>query len=289
VSRHRNRRGRSSDRDSAHHRPAEIGQARSLRDLVEELAPGAALRRARESRGSILAALEAHDTAHLPAPVYTKGFVKVYAREVGLDPERTAAAYLAQFEPAAVSPATHLPPSAAPAPHIAGITLRDDNAQMLLGTPPRRLGGVATVLCAIGLVVYVWSFNRETAVSGTEPLPQASDAEAVDAVATEQPDAVAARAAVIEPLDGPLQIELRITGDCWVVAAADGTQVLAKLLRDGERRAVTATDAVALRVGDPGALSYTINGQPGRALGARGQPVDVHITRENFREFLAAH
>ena len=302
MSRHRKRRARSSDRDVAAPYPVEIGQTPSHRDAMEELDPGALLRQAREAKGlsiedlarvtkvnrSILAALETHDTAHLPAPVYTKGFVKAYAREVGLDPDHTATDYLAHFEPASVSMATHAPTPAAPPPHVAGITLHDDNASVLTGTPPRRLGGIVTLLCAIGLVLYVWSFNRQPAVPEAVGQPVAAEPEAVNAAAPVQPDAVAARAAVIEPLEGPLQIELRIDGECWVVAAADGTQVLAKLLRDGELRALSANDEGTLRIGDPGALSYTINGQPGRALGTRGAPVDVRITRDNFRDFLAA-
>ena len=256
------------------------------------------MQRAREAKGlsiddlarttkvsrSILLALEAYDTPHLPAPVYTKGFVKAYAREVGLDPDRTAAEYLSQFEPAV---AGAIPTPAAPPPPSAGITLHDDTARMLATGAPRRLGGFVTVLCAIGLVLYVWSFNREAAVNEADnPLAATAPEATVAAPTPDVPDV--ARAAVVEPITGPLQIDLRISGECWVVASADGTQILAKLLRDGEQRTVSANEAVTLRVGNPGALSYAINGQPGRTLGAPGQPVDVRITRDNFREFLTA-
>jgi cytoskeleton protein RodZ len=274
-----------------HHRPA-----------MEELDPGTTLKQAREARGlsiddlgrvtkinrSILVALEAYDTAHLPASVYTKGFVKAYAREVGLDPEGMAAVYLAQSEPVAAPPANRTPGSAPP-PHMAGITLRDDNAKILVTSHAHRVGGFVTLLCAIGLVVYVWSFSREPEAPAADSQVAAPEADAAVAASTPAvPDVVNAAATIVEPLAGPLQIELRITGACWVVATADGTQVLAKLLPDGDRRTVTASDVVTLRVGDPGALSFAINGHPGRPLGARGEPVDVRITRDNFREFLAA-
>src|SRR4051812_36182272 len=75
---------------------------------------GLALRQARERRGPsllqpskitkislrILQAIEASDEDSLPAPVFTRSFVKTYAAEVGLDPDDTLRRYLEQFEPA---------------------------------------------------------------------------------------------------------------------------------------------------------------------------------------------
>jgi len=46
---------------------------------------------------TILRALEAEDLDRLPGGVFTRGFLRTYAREVGLDPEATVALYLAQF------------------------------------------------------------------------------------------------------------------------------------------------------------------------------------------------
>lgn len=70
---------------------------------------GAALRRVREERGVVLKDIarasrigvrfleyiEADRHADLPAAVYLRGFVQEYARAVGLEPQRTAASYLA--------------------------------------------------------------------------------------------------------------------------------------------------------------------------------------------------
>jgi cytoskeleton protein RodZ len=302
VSRHRNRRAPSSDRHAEHPRSLEVGEAQDHTVNIEELAPHARLRRARETKGlsiddlvratkisrSILLALETRDTAHLPAPVYTKGFAKVYAREVGLEPEAFAAAYLAEFEPAGpVAP--ERPTLHAPAPRVTGIRLDDDNAKMLATGKTRALGGFVTLACAVGLVLYVWAVNREAAVPPRQvaaPVVE-SDATPAAAIPTE-PDAVAADAAVLAPLTGPIQVELRATGPCWLVATADGVQTLAKLLQQGQEITVTAADAVTLRVGDPATLSYAINGRSGRPLGRAGEPVDVRITRDNFRDLLAA-
>ena len=63
--------------------------------------------------------------------------------------------------------------------------------------------------------------------------------------------------------------------------------VVAKLLQAGERHTLEASEELVLRVGDPGALSFSINGQAGRPLGRAGEPVNVRITKDNFRDFLS--
>lgn len=85
-------------------------------DPEEQSGPcdGAKLRRAREKRGleidqiaavtkinpMYLRLLEDDALDQLPAPVYVRGFVKAFARCVGLDPNAAASTYLARFEAA---------------------------------------------------------------------------------------------------------------------------------------------------------------------------------------------
>jgi transcriptional regulator with XRE-family HTH domain len=74
---------------------------------------GGALRDAREQRGlsldqlsratkiriTILEAIETNRREKLPETIFLRGFVRAYAREVGLNPEDTVRGYLGQFEP----------------------------------------------------------------------------------------------------------------------------------------------------------------------------------------------
>lgn len=76
----------------------------------QPLRPGDALRSARESFGlaqsdiaartripvGTIQAIEAEDWMALPAPVYTRGFLRVYANELGLDAEAIVGAWRAQ-------------------------------------------------------------------------------------------------------------------------------------------------------------------------------------------------
>ena len=308
MSRHRKRRGSSTRTDARTTHQTNVHTAR--RDAVvhrapatAEVDPGLLLKRAREAKAltlddlsrttkinrTILGALESGDVSHLPSGVYARGFVKAYAREVGLDPDEMANQYFGHLEHA-------LPPAGegidaratSPMTRHEVVHLDDDTAMILASTQARRVGWLVTACCAIGLVVYVWSFGRPRATE-TAPVTEAAapvDVAPAASAGPNEPDAVQAGAATLA-MSGPLQIELRPSGLCWVIVTADGEQVLAKLLRDGDQQTFTANDELVLRVGDPGAFTYSINGRSGRSLGRAGEPVNVRITRDNIRDFIA--
>jgi hypothetical protein len=66
---------------------------------------------------------------------------------------------------------------------------------------------------------------------------------------------------------------------------ADGQRVIYRPLNAGERTQVDAKEAVDLRIGDPAACAFTINGAAAHAP-RRRQAVNVHLTPQNYREFL---
>ena len=47
----------------------------------------------------LLTALEESDLSRLPAPVFTRGFIRAYSRHLGLDPDEMVNAYLADVAP----------------------------------------------------------------------------------------------------------------------------------------------------------------------------------------------
>jgi hypothetical protein len=264
--------------------------------------PGAQLRRRREVQGltidalsritkisrTSLAAIETSDVQRLPAPIYTRGFVKAYAREVGLDPERTADEYLAGITPIAahspVDDAGHLPPVTRPADAPSRVTF--EASGVLADNSMSQFGWVTTIVAVIGLIAYLGYLGSSS--NDPENTPQAfvqepAAPDAARAARDDMPGPDATRAA-----GGPLRVELRTQGLCWVVITIDGEQVLARLLRAGEHHIFDVENEAVMRVGDPAALTLMINGQPGRRLGAAEEPVDVRITPANFEEYLDA-
>jgi cytoskeletal protein RodZ len=84
-----------------------------------------------------------------------------------------------------------------------------------------------------------------------------------------------------------LRLEIKPRESCWVSATADGQRVIYRMLNAGEHMQVEAKDAVDLRVGDPSAIAFTINGVAARALGVAGEAVSIHVTPQNYREYLS--
>ncbi len=253
---------------------------------------GLALRQARERRGislaqlshitkisvGVLKAIEAADAQALPAAVYTRGFVKAYAEEVGLDPAETVRLYLAQFEA----------PQDAEARDEPEPVVREENgsrsripAQVLT-----RRGRIAAASAMLLLVIVAISSRagRDGALPATLPPAQpAAVGAAIDPPATPQPAPIGTAGAV--PARA-LHVEIAPTAPCWVQATVGGERQFGMLLNAGDRRVVDSSTDVTLRVGDPAACAFAINGKPARVAAPAGVAVTVRLTPENYGQFL---
>jgi cytoskeleton protein RodZ len=276
---------------------------------------GAALRDAREQRGlsldqlshgtkisvTILQAIEHNRIDRLPDGIYLRGFLRAYAREVGLNPEDTVRRYLAQFEPFTNVIEVATPGSdqtrAGHGPVGAGIDR--DAAERQAARAPWRFGIVVLVISLVGSYSFVrwW-----TAAPSTAPPVPRSPAGAIEIAGSSSP-AVALEAAAagrletatagsleptqaVRPEGDLLHVDIRPQGLCWLEATVDGTRIVYRLMQPGEQQTIKVRDEVVLRVGDPAALTFSINGMEGRSLGRAGEAVTVHVTRQNYREFL---
>lgn len=246
---------------------------------------GSRLRQAREKRGltlrdiatttkismTALAAIEHNDFARLPAGVFRRAYVRAFAAEVGLNADELAREYRARFETE--------PPALPFHRHEADWKNRLGLRQRL----PAVLVAIIGVLICGSLVL-----ERSPA-----PYQAAEGPEILDAVGQPPPDStatddsnettqVAFAAAAGAGLPAPsLRLEIRTKGPCWVTAVADGERVIYRLMQPGERALVDARTAITLRVGDAGAVAYSINGAPGPPLGRTGEAVTVRITNDN--------
>jgi hypothetical protein len=194
--------------------------------------------------------------------VFAKGHVRAYARVVGLDPDDLVSEYLEQW-PAA----THELPIFRPPPREA------HGVHRLVGP----VLGLAALLFAYGVL--------------REPGEPTALVPAVHPATFVAPPSIAREVAdhplpTAIPIDGGIRLEMQPTAECWVSAVADGELVIHRLLQKGERATVDAASEMVVRIGDPGAFAYTLNGVPGRALGDAGVPITVTITEQNYRAFL---
>lgn len=276
---------------------------------------GAALRDARERRSlsldqlsrttkisvTILRAIEQNRMDRLPDGIFLRGFLRAYAREVGLNPEDTVRRYLGQFEP--VIDIIEVPkPGTDEARSEHGHAVRgaidQDEAGRQAARVQRLVGIAVLVISLVGYYTFArWASAPPTTLPLSRPPPSAIEIARSSSPAGSSTAAAAARnegatAGSPEPTTAVatggdlLHVDIRPHGLCWLSATVDGTRVVYRLLQPGEPRTIEVHDEAVLQVGDPEAFAFSINGMAGRSLGPAGKAVTVHITRQNYREFL---
>jgi cytoskeleton protein RodZ len=229
-----------------------------------------------------LEALENEDIASLPAPVYTRGFIRTYSEYLGLDPDAMVDLYhvfRGPEEPLAIQAATS----------------RIGNPRPI----STRLLGIGTgVILMLLLVGYLWSqylkFLDSLQQVEATPTPRSSligvPSPAVPPIvggpvvspvpsplvvsSSPEPLATVAPVAAPTPIRG-VQVDVRITERTWLAVTVDGQQVMAEEVRPGYTRTFNADQSVRMRVGNAIGVSVTVNGSAQGALGARGTAIEA--------------
>jgi hypothetical protein len=75
-------------------------------------------------------------------------------------------------------------------------------------------------------------------------------------------------------------IELDATAPAWVTATVDGTRAVYRTMQPGEHQTLRGRDHIALRVGNAGAIRWTVNGRPAEMMGAFGAVRSVRVPAE---------
>jgi len=230
-----------------------------------------------------LEALERSDLSRLPGGIFTRAFIRAYAQEVGLDPDRTIQDFIAELPPEAATATAH------PAAMEDGEKLDSDRKAVATAL---RLALVS--LPIIGLVIYYGTHRTRPAAPVSMTAPSAgTHTPAVELAEPVQPANAApisrepaAAVPVAAPQATGISMEIAPTAACWVSVNADGEQVFSGLMNAGDKRTVTAKEQIAVNVGDAGAFAYRLNGRAGKPLGAPGEVASTRIRVANLQEFL---
>jgi cytoskeleton protein RodZ len=255
---------------------------------------GARLREAREKRGvslrqlanstrisvMSLEALEQSDLSRLPGGIFTRSFIRAYALEVGLDPERTIQDFIAELPPEAATATAH------------SVAVEDseklDSDRKAFATAARL---VLLSVPLIALAIYYDSHPLPAARQGGAAAPAKSPAAASEqtraepaAPAVSVPATTAATPSAAEETSG-LRMEIAPRAPCWVSVTVDAEPTFSGLMSPGDTRLFTARSQIRVHVGDAGAFAYTLNGHAGRPLGGPGEVISTQITLSNANEF----
>jgi cytoskeleton protein RodZ len=233
-----------------------------------------------------LEAIEADAFDRLPGIVFARGFVRLYAVDLKLDPEGLVARL-----PRVDIDAAPLPNP----PERPGRTQWD----------PRLTAALASVLwlvtatgAGLGGWYYFNHFGRhyittvsaapppKTAVPLQRPAPSpvliASAPTREDRPASDEVASNAAETPAPAGFDNsrPVQVILTAREAAWVQISADGRQAFVGTLHPNDQRAIAADAEVKIVTGNAGGLEISLNGKPLDPIGPRGKIRRVMLTAE---------
>jgi transcriptional regulator with XRE-family HTH domain len=240
------------------------------------------LKEARESRGfshrqiaevakvstRVIAGLEDERLDVVPDGIYRRSLVRLFAAEVGLPPEETLRAFLAEH------------PDDLPFPGDAALV--ESGARRWSGAWRRALAMIGAV---VPLLVGVAYFGRPVPAPRVGPAVPLAPRNA----GTWQPEIVPAGGFTEAPPPAarPVAMLVTVSSRCDLRVVADGSLVVGRPFDAGESFRVAFSDAVEIEGDDAGAVQYSINGRVGRMLGGTGEMFSVRIGRDDYPLLLS--
>lgn len=247
---------------------------------------GELLREARERKGvspaeveeetkirqRLIVALEEEDYDTLPDRIYTKGLLKGYARYLGLDIGEVMRLF---GEEEAL---TLVPP-----------------ASQALGSPPflsPDLIVIVVILIVLGLLGF-WGYRQYLAPILTPLLQATPTVEASsptpEATPTSTPSpSPSPTLTPTEAVTNGLNLEIEILTRTWLEVTLDGEEAFRGLVEAGETQTWSASEMIALHVGNAAGVRAVLNGKEMPPLGDSGEVVDVEWKAEEYLTPTAA-
>lgn len=231
-----------------------------------------------------LVALEEDHFDQLPGGIFNKGFVRAYARHLGIDENQAVADFVAASGPALPEVP---PPEAA---ELAGMAVRvPETVRKSRGNDGIPWGLVAVALLVLAFAFALWGFySREkpphpsSAVPGlvpaepstggaqteapkrVQPLPEtvAPVAEATPHEASTGAAETGTAAAAPAPASntGGFVVLIRAREDSWISITGDGKQIIQETLSANAERSIAAHNQIVIKAGNVGALDISFNG-----------------------------
>jgi cytoskeletal protein RodZ len=216
-------------------------------------------------RSVYLQSIEDEEWSAIAAPVYVRGFIRTYARYLGLDPERAVERFNAALADAGQRP----------------------QETLVTAAPPRRrpslwlwVASVAALLLVgfVGYNYYLFQAGEKSAApAAVVGLASPAAAVAASAAPVAARPAAPAPAKRVAPPSTTRTLEVRLTQRSWILVNVDGTQRLEGIFPAGTRKEFHGKNAL-VRAGNAGGVDLKVNGKELGSMGAAGAVIDKTLT-----------
>ncbi len=270
----------------------ELRRERELREVTREQLADVTKVSVRQ-----IEALEAGRFELLPSRVFARGFVLAIARQLGLDAERTAAAFNHVHEGWSAEREKESANSVGSSSSSHRIRLSRPRKNVSLNTTAlgvavalvlALLTGVAAILKGRAGAPEGSVARSEVAPEAATPIPDAlrlppAIASAVVPVPSGQPLIEPAVERPQQPGAPPIAgrtLTLTFSDDCWTEVSVDGRVIAAELFRKGTRRTFEGGRTFVLTLGNAGGVEVDVDGAAIGAVGQLGQVVRNFVIGE---------
>ena len=211
-------------------------------------------------RSVYLAAIEEENWSSIGAPVYIRGFLRTYARFLGLDPEDAVSEFNATGAGATGPPVTTS--SSQTGPSASGRSL---SALIWVAS--------AIAIALIGFVIYLFVAPPRANQGRTIAIEQSSPAPSPAASATPAPPSPQPTA----PLASTATLAIHLTAPSWLRVTVDGNVSIEGTFPAGTSRTFHGRSAL-VRVGNAGGVEIVVDGKPVHKLGGMGDVAEKSFT-----------
>ena len=257
-----------------------LRQERERQNLsIEDIEQGTSI------RAVYIEAIENGEYDKLPGAIYTKGFIKNYAKFLEMDPEAAAKEFAADLEElsaeAEAAKVAEEAKNASPVPEkkfepkpekkSIGYSIHDRES----GGSSKLIIAAVVLIAAVAGGLWSWLSSSEGDVAKVDPpkieqtQPQPVEPEPVPA---DKPEPVAnANPAPQKKSDG-VAVQARFNDKCWALVTVDGAVVQEGVIDGGQTLTWEGKENITFRLGNAGAVEFF---QDGKSLGVQGAIGDV--------------
>lgn len=214
-----------------------------------------------------LIALEENNRADLPADVFNRGFVKLYASYLKLDPQEALRLYEKQWAPQNPISTTFSPPKISPSLARPSILISLLLIAIVLGIRLYYPGQAAPPSVLLPATVNHPTDGNETPPTSTSPPSVAAEEESKTiapstATTSEEPEPVEAESSslIAATSPPPYEIELQSLQTTIIEIALDGQKAIKKTLQPGGKQIWQAEKTFDLTVDSASEITLTVNG-----------------------------
>ena len=241
-------------------------------------------------RALYIEAIENGEYDKLPGAIYTKGFIKNYAKFLEMDVDAVVKEFandMAELNAEAEAEAAKAAAENIPAPEKkvepkperkpVGYSLQEENR-----SSSKLIVAAVVLIAALAGVAWSWLSGSDGDVAKVEQPKQQVQAVAPEPAPAPDPTPVANANPEPEPPKpaDKVAIQARFNDRCWALVTVDGAVVQEGVIDGGQTLSWEGKENITFRLGNAGAVEFFQDGKSLGVQGAIGDVVDKTFTRK---------